>query len=263
MQSIATPKIYFESNSKMVMSYNEYEKFIVRLQDLMVGKTVLSVSESKITSEGSLCEITMSDGARFSICGNDIGCWIKKHPNAKDNRYKSLDDFAEDYWDYIYNKKITELDGFKGFPQLKLQDGVLFCTAPDEKVFEIQVSSLLQYEQEFIDFCDCTSFYDLSDAFCSGEMWRCVLSVCGFQDGDFIAGMFKPDSIEEFDSMSELMEKAQDLYTQGAFVLPVFRNKTWSGGYSLTCKPCSDNQKVVLLMPKNGPENYFMKDILK
>jgi hypothetical protein len=158
----------------MVMSYNEYEKFIVRLQDLMVGKSVVSVCESKIPSEGSICEMTMSDGVRFSICGNDLGCWIKKHPNAKDNRYRSLDSFAEDYWDYIYNKKITEITELDGFPQLKIQDGVLFCTAQDGKIFEVQISSLPKYEQEFIDFCSCVSFHDLSGAFNLGEMWRSV-----------------------------------------------------------------------------------------
>jgi hypothetical protein len=73
----------------------------------------------------------------------------------------------------------------------------------------------------------------------------------------------KPNKTEEFDCMSDLILKAQDLYTQGAFILPVFRNKTWSGGYLLTCDPYSDNQEVVLLMPKNGPENYNMKDVLK
>jgi hypothetical protein len=50
-----------------------------KLQDLLVGKTVLSI-ETSLRDE-AYWYITTSDGKSFHICGTDMGSWIAHGPN--------------------------------------------------------------------------------------------------------------------------------------------------------------------------------------
>ena len=120
------------------------EKALDKLKKLLEGKTVIAVDPPN--AREAICRLTLSDGTAFRLHATDLGFWTEATA-ASDGRYHSLNALAIDYGNHHYELE-PQYDFDTPHPKIAVDGDVFHVEAPDGRVFEGNLTSFTEWEQE-------------------------------------------------------------------------------------------------------------------
>lgn len=121
-------------------------KQFLKLQDLMQGKTVISV-ESAI-GEGGIATFKMSDGNVFRIHATDLGFWIEETANTS-GEYTIFNNLLIDMYRHFYSLQFDNKYSTPNPSVVKLDDLLMFEFI-DGKIFEFKYKYLSDFSKEIL-----------------------------------------------------------------------------------------------------------------